>query len=215
MLIPRSLRVFFEWLYHPLAFTYDLVAATVSFGRWNDWVRNIIPFIQGTRILELGHGPGHLQRALRSLSLPTIGLDESAQMGRLAFRRLRRSGYAQINLTRGLAQALPFPAESFDTILSTFPSGYIFEQRTLTEARRVLHNGGRLVVLPAAWPKNLLLGWLFKITGESPAEALDVFASRLKKPFIEAGFEVETQTLDVQSGVLLLILATKNKGDHV
>ena len=209
MLIPRLLRVFFKWLYHPLAFTYDLVAATVSFGRWNDWVRNVIPFIQGTRILELGHGPGHLQRSLRSLNLSAVGLDESAQMGRLATRRLRRSGYVPLNLARGLTQALPFPSESFDSLLSTFPSEYIFDKRTLAEAWRVLHNGGRLVVLPAAWPKNPLLGWLFKVTGESPADVMDMFISKQKKLFSEAGFEVETQTLDTRSGVLLIIVAHK------
>ncbi len=58
------LRFFFRLLYHQFAFTYDLVAATVSLGRWKDWVLSVVPFIEGTRILEIGHGPGHLQRAL-------------------------------------------------------------------------------------------------------------------------------------------------------
>ena len=51
------LRLFFKLLYHQFAFTYDLVAAAVSFNRWKDWTREILPLIEGTRILELGYGP--------------------------------------------------------------------------------------------------------------------------------------------------------------
>lgn len=209
MLLTRFMRHFFQWLYHPLAFTYDLVAAAVSFGRWNDWVREVLPHIHGTRVLEVGHGPGHLQRSLLDLGLAPVGLDESAQMGRLAKARLLKSGYAKINLARGVTQSLPFPSGHFDTILSTFPSEYIFDPQTLSEVWRVLDNGGRLVVLPAAWPRNPLLGWLFRVTGQSPAEALEIIQGRLKNPFIESGFDVEIQTLDAQSGLLLIIIATK------
>ena len=113
------LRFFFHLLYHPFAFTYDWVAAIVSVGRWKDWVLSVIPFIEGTRILELGHGPGHLQRVLLSRDLVAVGLDESAAMGRLAQRNLRRffstkiqplsnhashPGDAQSSLARGIAQ---------------------------------------------------------------------------------------------------------------
>jgi len=84
------LRFFFRLLYHQFAFTYDLVAATVSLGRWKDWVLSVLPFIQGTRVLEIGHGPGHLQRALLEQNLLAVGIDESSQMGRLAKRNLRR-----------------------------------------------------------------------------------------------------------------------------
>ncbi|MBI3175839.1 MAG: methyltransferase domain-containing protein [Chloroflexi bacterium] len=209
MLLTRFMRHFFQWLYHPLAFTYDLVAAAVSFGRWNDWGRGVLPHVHGTRVLEVGHGPGHLQRSLLDLGLAPVGLDESAQMGRLAKTRLLKSGYAKINLVRGVTQSLPFPSGHFDTILSTFPSEYIFDPQTLSEVWRVLDNGGRLVVLPAAWPRNPLLGWLFRVTGQSPAEALEIIQGRLKNPFIESGFDVEIQTLDVQSGLLLIIIATK------
>ena len=56
------LRFFFYLLYHSFAFAYDLVAASVSLGRWKDWVLSVVPFIEGNRVLEIGHGPGHLQR---------------------------------------------------------------------------------------------------------------------------------------------------------
>ena len=68
------MRVFFHLLYHPFAFTYDLVAAVVSFGQWKNWGQSILPFIDGTRILELGHGPGHLQRFLLDLKLDPVAI---------------------------------------------------------------------------------------------------------------------------------------------
>ncbi len=196
---------FFRLLYHPFAFTYDLVAATVSFGRWKDWVATTIPFIEGTRVLELGHGPGHLQRILLNHGLFTAGLDESAQMGRLAKRRIGLSS----KLTRGLAQALPFENRSFQTIVSTFPTDYIFNQRTLSEVKRCLTDEGRLIVLPAAWPKSRLLKWLYRVTGESPAELSKALESRLKQPFNNAGFETETQIVEVKSSNLLVVVAKK------
>ncbi len=47
------LRFFFRLLYHEFAFTYDLVAAVVSFNRWKDWVMSVLPFLAGKRILEI------------------------------------------------------------------------------------------------------------------------------------------------------------------
>lgn len=214
----KILRVFFRLLYHQFAFTYDLVAATVSFNRWKDWVGSVIPFIEGNRVLEIGHGPGHLQRILLSRNLLTVGIDESAQMGHLAKRNLihRASSahnnplhiaYAQINLTRGIAQQLPFPNGSFDTIIATFPTEYITDPDTLAEVKRCLSHGGRLIVLPAALPKHPFLDWLFKATHQGPTEAIEVVKAKLKEPFVAAGFESEVKVLDVTSGILLLVLA--------
>ncbi len=205
MILRKFMQVFFHLLYHPFAFTYDLVAATVSFGRWKDWVYSIFPHIEGTRLLELGHGPGHMQRFLLDRGLFPVALDESPQMGRIAKRRL---GSAQ-KLTRGLAQNLPYANETFDTVLATFPTEYIFDARTLSEVRRVLRNSGRLIVLPAAFPSNRFLKWLYKVTGESPAALDNVLKERFKKPFTQAGFEVEIQQVELKSSTLLLILARK------
>jgi len=224
--VKSILRPFFHLLYHQFAFTYDLVAAAVSFNRWKDWIMSVIPFVEGNRLLEIGHGPGHLQRVLLSRGLFAVGIDESAQMGRLAKRNLARrspsrssqqasfpsnpqSAYTQINLTRGIGQHLPFPHESFDTVIATFPTAYITEPGTLAEVKRCLSHGGRFIVLPVAWPKNRLLDWLFKVTSQSPTEAMEVVKFRLREPFVQAGFETEIQTVDVQSSTLLIVLATK------
>lgn len=215
-LLSRFLRIFFYLLYHPLAWTYDLVSWTVSLGRWNDWVRSVIPFIQGTRVLELGHGPGHLQRLLRDLNLRAVGLDESRQMGFLAKRNLlSRCGYTQGNLVRGLGQDLPFQTGTFDTIVATFPTEYIFETRALSEVRRTLTDGGRLIVLPVAWVTGAGLldkfaAWLFRITGQAPSDLSQEATHRMAEPFSKANFEVQTERLEVKSSLVLIVIAEKN-----
>lgn len=204
-LISRFMRVFFHLLYHPFAFAYDLVAATVSFGKWKDWTKVILPFIRGTRILELGHGPGHLQRILLDLNLDSVAIDESAQMGTLAKRRIG----AAHKLTRGLAQHLPFASNSFDSIVSTFPTDYIFSAQTLSEISSCLSDGGRLIVLAAAWPKSGFLKWLYRVTGENPADELTSIRSKMEQPFIKAGFEIQVKIVEVELSKLMILIANK------
>ena len=199
----RFMRFFYFLLYHPLAFTYDLVAWVVSFGKWNDWVLSIFPLIEGTRILELGHGPGHLQRFLLDRGLSPAALDESTQMGRLAKRRLG----GKHKLARGLAQSLPFPTDHFDTVVSTFPSEYIFEAETLAEIRRVITPAGRLVILPVAFPSNRFLKWLYKVTGETPEELDNALKERVQRVFEKAGFQMEAQVKETRESRLVILLA--------
>ena len=229
------LRIFFHLLYHPLAFTYDLVAATVSLGRWKDWVKSVIPFIEGNRILEIGHGPGHLQRFLLSRGLFAVGIDESAPMGRLAKHNLtqhsvsaskpkanyssltkpiQQIAYTQIRLARGIAQHLPFPEGFFDTLVATFPTEYIYDPATLTEAYRVLSPGGRLVILPGATIlgrglMDRLMALLFRITGQTPPNLSEIIRERSKEPFGKAGFKVRTHELDIRSSQVFILVATK------
>ena len=78
--LSRMMRFFFHHFYHSLAWTYDFIAIVVSVGRWYDWTSAGIPYIQGARVLEIGHGTGRLQRLLRDQGFYALGLDESQQM---------------------------------------------------------------------------------------------------------------------------------------
>jgi len=208
----RFLRFFFHHFYHGFAWTYDTVAAVVSIGRWHDWVQVALPYVRG-RVLEVGHGPGHLQAYLRQGEHDTvIGLDESPQMGRLASSRLQRGGFSDINLARGLAQLLPFADGTFDTVVSTFPSEYIFEPQTMQEVKRVLTTTGRFIVVPAAWivGRKILdqaAAWLFRATDQSPRFPAAVMSERLRGGLEEAGFKPEFETVRVRSSEVLVVIA--------
>lgn len=201
----RFMRIFFYLLYHPFAFAYDFVATFVSFGQWKNWGQSILPFINGTHILELGHGPGHLQRFLSSRQLILFGIDESNQMIGLAKRKIG----ANQKLARGIAQSLPYQNESFDSVISTFPTEYIFQSQTLSEIKRVLRSSGRLIVLPAAFPKSGFLQWLYKVTVENQDSLNESIKTRMIIPFINAGFQTEIKTIDVKSSQLLIVIANK------
>ncbi len=214
--VRRFMRFFFHHFYHDLAWTYDFVAALVSIGRWQTWVQAALPLVKGSPVLEIGHGPGHLQISLRRRPGLVIGLDESPQMGELARHRLHEAGHHQINLTRGLAQNLPFPDKTFATVVSTFPAEYIFEAQTLSEVLRVLRPGGQFVITPGAWivgraTLDRLAAWLFQVTGQSPTSPVDIIRAKAEKHFEEAGFEVKTEVLEIQSSLILVILAEKPK----
>lgn len=204
------LRFFFKLLYHQFAFAYDLVAATVSVGQWKNWISSILPFITGARILEIGHGPGHLQRILLSRGLDSVAIDESAPMGLLA----QRNTSGKATLARALAQRLPFADSAFDTVIATFPAEYINDPLTLAEVKRCLSDGGRFIVLPVALqmgrkPLERMMSLLFRVTHQSPVDPLEEVKEKLKAPFVETGFDVEVQELQVKSSLLLVILAIK------
>ena len=211
-LILRLLRPFFYLLYHQFAWTYDFVAACVSLGHWKAWVLGTLPYIKGQSVLEVGHGPGHLQLALNEAGYQVYGLDESRFMSRLASSRLKKKQYP-LRLSRGYAQDLPFAHDSFDSLVSTFPTEYIFDPQTLAEVHRVLTPGGQLVILPVAWitggrPLERLAAWLFRVTGQAQGQPGQL-NPLIQERFTRAGFHVRGEAVRQGPSLLLFIIASK------
>jgi len=207
-LIGWFLRIFFHLLYHQFAWTYDWIAAGVSLGKWNEWVKRVLPYMKEGRILEIGHGPGHLQAELLNKGLSTFGLDASPQMSRQAMNRLLKMGLYP-KLINGFAQSLPFKENTFQTIVATFPSEYIVDPSTLSEIERVLEPGGQAIILALAWitgekwPERAA-GSLFRITGQSPE-----WEDRFLEPVKEARFLAYVDWVDLETSRLAIIVAQK------
>jgi ubiquinone/menaquinone biosynthesis C-methylase UbiE len=217
-LASRFLRIFFHLLYHQFAWAYDLVAWIVSAGEWQDWVLSVLSDFDGGRVLELGYGPGHLQAALHQKGARPVGIDASPQMAFLAFKRVMSLGFTPL-LINGYAQFLPFVNGCFDFVLASFPTNYILDPLTLSEAYRILKPGGRLIVLPLARPAghspiSIALSWLFRLTGQAPAHHPDQVLKELKPVYLDpceqAGFNPTISYRKVKSSELWVITAIKS-----
>ena len=216
-LLSKILKTFFHELYHHFAWTYDAVAFFVSLGKWQSWVRNALQFLEGEKILELGYGPGHLQIDLAVNGYIPFGIDESMFMARQAQHRFTRR-FSQLNpdypprLVRAVAETLPYADNSFDSIVATFPTEYIFNPTTIIEIMRVVKQDGKLVILLSARPvgKNLidmanLL--LFRWTQQIPPQDVDLNSFII--PFTQAGFSAEIKFVAMEKSELLYIISTK------
>lgn len=216
-------RAAFWLLYHPLAFTYDLVAWLVSMGTWKDWQRSALDHLPPApaRVLDLAHGTGTLQLDLFGRGYRAIGLDFSPNMGQITRGKLRRARLP-IRLTRARAQAMPFPDASFDAIISTFPAGFIMEADTLRECFRVLADEGRFIIVPSAaftggGLLRRVLEFAYRVTGQQTGSRDDsdlnvglahmhAFASRLLGPH---GFNVTVHHKAFPRSITFVIVAQK------
>jgi len=65
---------------------------------------------------------------------------------------------------------LPFAHQTFDSIVATFPTEFIYDPASLDEMNRVLRPSGTLVIIPGAYFHNPLarffIEWLYLITGQ-------------------------------------------------
>jgi ubiquinone/menaquinone biosynthesis C-methylase UbiE len=201
----------FLLLYHSMAWTYDWVAAIASAGKWETWIQTALPYINGPKVLELGFGPGHLQADLIEQKILAFGIDESRQMISIASRNIRRqTGFTGSNrLVWGKVQSLPFATETFNTVISTFPSPYIFDPLTINEITRVLAPAGKVIVVLGAEITGQRLAekisaWLMRVTHQSLNGQVNIQA-----PVFISNMRSEIFEVDLQSSRVLMMQAVK------
>ena len=212
-MLTQAWRLLFHLLYYELACTYDLVSASVSLGRWRAWQRSVLRYLPAAEdglVLELAHGTGDLQVDLLRAGYQTVALDLSAQMGRLARRKLRRARLAA-DLVRGDAVNLPCKSASFAAIVCTFPTPFIFAEPVLAEMARVLSPSGRAAIVLVGQLRGggilrALIRRLYRLTGQRDAFLCPGAISDL----IGAdAFTVESEIVTLPDSAVQLLILTK------
>ena len=125
------------------AFIYDIALAPLELAGLSRLRRRLVSEARGA-VLEIGTGTGlnfpHYIQGVR-----VFALDESAEMLTAARKRPCR---VCASVTRGDAETLPFASRAFDTAIATLVLCSISDpMRALSEIRRVLQPGGKLLLL--------------------------------------------------------------------
>ncbi|HWP62184.1 MAG TPA: methyltransferase domain-containing protein [Candidatus Binatia bacterium] len=152
----------------------------------------------GETVLEIGFGTGHELVELARLVGPegrVLGLDISPGMRRVAEAKLRGAKVLdRVELATANALALPYPDASVDLVVMSFTLE-LFDSpeipRVLSECRRVLRSGGRIVVtsLAVQEPERLMVR-LYRRAHERFPSLFDCRPIPVEGVLREAGFEV-------------------------
>ena len=161
-----------EQLFDGIAPAYDRMNHLMSFNADRRWrrlaVRRIADTSKPLQVLDLATGTGDFAIAIAQ-KLPTgghvTGIDLSEKM--LAIGRdkvLVEELTDKVTLLRGNAEALPFEGGTFDRVTVAFGvRNYGDLRKGLSEAHRMLRDGGKLVILELSYPDSLLLLWAYKL----------------------------------------------------
>lgn len=153
----------------------------------------------GERVLDIACGTGNTALAAAARGAAVTGLDLTPELLDVAAARAADAGIAGITWLEGDAEDLPFPAGSFDVIVSS--CGLMFapdQPRVAAEVARVTRPGGRVAI--QAWSRDGGAGRMFDVTNAhapvppgmpSPFDWADETAVRrlLGKAFVEMRFE--------------------------
>ncbi len=137
--------------YSKFAKLYDISVKTLPL--WKNWIKIVIPHIEGEKVLEASFGTGYLLMQYAK-KYESYGIDYNKEMVKLAAKNMAKKGI-KIHLQQANVEKLPFPDNYFNTIVNTMAfSGYPDGNKAMSEFSRVLKMGGRLLIVDFDFPAN-------------------------------------------------------------
>lgn len=169
------------------------VAAAFTDADVLDRIRAAIGPTKPMEILDVGCGPGILVAALAPLVREVVGFDLTPEMLDKARQRCQEAGLQNVRFERGRAEALPFPAESFDAVVTRATLHHLPDpQLVVREMVRVVRPNGKLVLTDVVSSKNTEEADLHNALEvlRDPTHVRMLAASEIQELFEAAGLQV-------------------------
>ena len=145
---------------------YDLINRLMSLGQDNRWRRVAVGMAcpgQG-RVLDVATGTGDMALELARQTSSVVGLDLCPEMLSRGQAKTEKKGlHSSVDFIVGDALTLPFGDNSFDCALNGFALRNVADIKLfLTELRRVVKPGGRVVCLELVRPASGIVGAFYR-----------------------------------------------------
>ncbi len=145
-------------MFSSIAGRYDFLNHVLSANSDRRWRRIAARSLNGRhrRVLDLATGTGDLAIALAQEGRTVAGADFCLDMLAVAREKAAGPGSRRLSLSAADALALPFGEASFDAVTVGFGvRNFADLSRGLSEIRRVLRPGGKLLILEFSQPHGL------------------------------------------------------------
>ncbi len=156
-------KVMVESMFDSIAWRYDFLNHFLSFGIDRIWRRRAVRIIsrhfKNPEILDVATGTGDLAiTAMRIEPVKVTGIDISQNMLEIGREKIRKKGLAgKIELIQGDSENIPFGDNLFDVSMVAFGvRNFADPLLGLKEMRRVIRNGGMIMVLEFSKPSGFL-----------------------------------------------------------
>jgi demethylmenaquinone methyltransferase / 2-methoxy-6-polyprenyl-1,4-benzoquinol methylase len=160
---PDGKRRYVRTLFATIADRYDLITQVLSYGQDRRWKRRLVELAApgpGSLALDLATGTGDIAFLLHERAARTIGLDLTLRMIELA--KVKRAEPEAPRFLVGDMTALPFPAESVDTVTTGYGLRNVPDLTlAIDEIYRVLRRGGQVLSLDFNRPSPQLLRTIY------------------------------------------------------
>jgi demethylmenaquinone methyltransferase / 2-methoxy-6-polyprenyl-1,4-benzoquinol methylase len=162
-----------ESMFNSIAWRYDFLNHFLSFGIDSIWRRRAIRIIfksyRNPSILDVATGTGDLSiAAMRYNPEKITGIDISRNMLEIGRKKISKKGFdKKIELIEGDSENIPFGENSFDVSMVAFGvRNFSDPLKGLTEMRRVIRDGGMVMVLefsrPTGFPFRPVYNFYFR-----------------------------------------------------
>jgi len=156
-------------MFNDISGNYDFLNHFLSLGVDYGWRRKFVKSLSGYNpgaILDVATGTGDLAILMSTLGQAKVtGIDLAQNMLEIAEKKILNRGLqTRIEVRRADAENIPYPDETFDAVTVAFGVRNFEDlEKGLSEMRRVLKQGGVMMILefshPASFPMKQLYGF--------------------------------------------------------